>query len=131
MSADGAEVLTVHFDRNALRLTNDVPTRFDLSTAGPGLKVEARMSNRSRYDWGMCTDVRGVLLGDEEEAWTAVSGQLTIQVGPPGIRVSQPWRYRASIQLTGGVRGADRDPRSRAGPITLITWVGSIGGPTR
>jgi hypothetical protein len=61
-----------------------------------------------------------------------VSGLLTIQIAPPGIRVSQPWRYRASIRLSGAEFVGPTGTRVRvAGPVTLTAWVGSLGGPTR
>jgi hypothetical protein len=58
-----------------------------------------------------------------------VSGLLTIQIAPPGIRVSQPWRYRASIRLSGAEFVGPTGTRVRvAGPFTLTAWVGSLGG---
>lgn len=131
-SADGAEVLTVRADRDALQLSTAAPRTFDLSAAGPDLEVEARVANRAGYDWGLCKDVRGLQIGDEDEPWRAVSGLLTIQIAPAGVRVSQPWRYRASIRLSGGEFVGPTGTRVRlSGPVTMTMWVGSIGGPTR
>jgi len=131
-SADGAEVLTVRADRDAVPLSIAAPRTFDLSAAGADLEVVARVSNRAGYDWGLCTDVRGVQIGDEDEAWRAVSGLLTIEIAPPGIRVSQPWRRRASIRLSGAEFIGPTGTRVRlAGPVTITAWVGSLGGPTR
>ena len=61
-----------------------------------------------------------------------MSGLLTIQIAPPGIRVSQPWRYRASIRLSGAEFVGPTGTRVRlSGPVTMTAWVGSLGGPTR
>jgi hypothetical protein len=126
-SADGAEVLTVRADRDALQLSTAVPRTFDLSAAGPDLEVEARVANRAGYDWGLCKDVRFLPIGDEDEPWRAVSGLLTIQIAPAGIRVSQPWRYRASIRLSGAEFVGPTGTRVRlSGPVTLTAWVGSL-----
>lgn len=128
-SADGAEVLTVRADRQALQLSTSAPRTFDLSAAGPDLEVEARVSNRAGYDWGLCTDVQGLQHGDEDETWRAVSGRLTIQIAPPGIRVSQPWLYRASIRISGAEFVGPTGTRVRlSGPVTMTAWVGSSGG---
>lgn len=87
------------------------------------------MSNRAGYDWGLCTDVQGLQHGDEDETWRAVSGRLTIQIAPPGIRVSQPWLYRASIRISGAEFVGPTGTRVRlSGPVTMTAWVGSIGG---
>jgi hypothetical protein len=128
-SADGAEVLTVQADREALQLSTAAPRTFDLSVAGPELEVQVRVANRAGYDWGLCNDFRGVSIGDEDEPWRAVSGLLTIQVGPSRIRVSQPWRYRASIVLIGAEFVGPTGVRVRLpGPVTMRVWGGSIGG---
>ena len=128
-SADGAEVLTVRADRDALQLSAAAPRTFDLSAAGPDLEVEVRVANRAGYDWGLCKDVRVLPIGAEDEPWRAVSGLLTIQVAPPGIRVSQPSRYRASIRLSGAEFVGPSGARVRQpGPVTMTAWVGSFGG---
>jgi hypothetical protein len=131
-SAGGAEVLTVRAEREALQLSTAAPRTFDLSAAGPDVEVEARVSNRAGYDWGLCKDYRGLEHGDEDATWRAVSGLLTIQIAPPGIRVSEPWRYRASISLSGAEFVGPTGIRVRlSGPVTMNAWVGSIGGATR
>jgi hypothetical protein len=131
-SADGAEVLTVRAERDALQLSTAAPRTFDLSAAGPDVEVEARVSNRAGYDWGLCKDHRGLEHGDEDQMWRAVSGLLTIQIAPLGIRVSEPWRYRASISLSGAEFVGPTGIRVRLStPVTMNAWVGSIGGPTR
>jgi hypothetical protein len=128
-SADGAEVLTVRANRDALQLSTAAPRTFDLSAPGPDLEVEVRVANRAGYDWGLCKDVRALSIGDEDEPWRAVSGLLTIQVAPSGIRVSQPSRYRASIRLSGAEFVGPSGARVRLpGPVTMTAWVGSFGG---
>jgi hypothetical protein len=124
-SAEGAEVLTIRADSAALRLSPNAPRTFNLSASGPDLEVEVRVSNHAGRDWRLCSDIRVHETGDEEESWRAVSGLLTIQVDPAGVRVSQPERYRASIRLTGVEFVGPTGNRVRIRrPITLAAWVG-------
>ena len=123
-SDDRTEAITVHADRVLMALSTS-PQTFDLRVQ-PGLDVEVHVAEQPEDHWPFCTDVT-VINENRRETWRAVSGAITIELSPPGIRARLPLAYRATIRITGAEFTSTTGVRiKQVKPIVLTAIVGRL-----
>ena len=97
-----------------------------------GLRIEIHVYARARRSFPFCTDVLTPPTEGPfglDESWRAVSGTLTIQLSPPGIRAQAPQQRRATVSLTDAVFVNQAGARVRqTRPIVLRAIVGGVAG---
>ena len=128
-SADRMEAITVRAHKGQLGLST-APSTFDLAIQrNTIIEVSVDAFERPQRRWPYCTDVL-INDGSRKNTWRAVSGTVTFQLSPPGIRVHQPNLYRVSIQIDGVELVSPSGVRVRlSSPIRLTAIVGSgVGG---
>jgi len=102
-SGDRTEMIAVHADKRALRLS-ETPSTFDLSLPRPELGVSIEVFDRPVGESPYCTDV--IARSDSSqspssEKWKAVSGRLTIEVSRTRNLLKSGPIYRATVRLDG------------------------------
>jgi len=130
-SGERAETITVRADRDLIALST-TPAAIEIERQAAGLFVEIHVYARAKRSFPFCTDVGSPPDPGpygRDETWHAVSGTLTIQLSPPGVRARSPREYRAMISLTGAVFVNQSGTRVRqTQPIALTAVVGGWGG---
>jgi len=121
----------VRADRDLIALST-TPAAIEIERQAAGLFVEIHVYARAKRSFPFCTDVGSPPDPGpygRDETWHAVSGTLTIQLSPPGVRARSPREYRAMISLTGAVFVNQSGTRVRqTQPIALTAVVGGWGG---
>lgn len=132
-SGDRAEMMTVRADKQMLNLST-APAAFDIARQPSAIDVAIHVYALPRGNGQFCTDVGhglGTGPGALDEIWRAVSGNITIELSPPGVRARSPYLYRATIRITGAEFVNSSGVRVRqTQPIALSALVGgnSAGG---
>jgi TPR repeat protein len=123
-----AEVIAIRVDKMPLQLSSDTPRTFDLATHQNEIEITVDVFERPQRSWDFCTDVGGNDWG-RRERWRAVAGTVTIELGPPGLRARQPFKYRATIQIDGAECVGPTGVRIRSSqPIRVTAFVGGFSG---
>jgi len=121
-SADQAEALVVRATRFG---SSTQPVTLDIARQSAGLSIDVYMYPAAqRFDF--CSDARMFPNPDlpGPEIWHAVSGAITIDVSPPGVRSRMPDLRRATATLTDVVlRNTAGKTLSVARPVTLSALV--------
>jgi hypothetical protein len=126
-SADQAEALLV---RVTTLGSSPQPRTLDIARQSSGLSIDAYVyAAPQRFDF--CSDAK---IGPDPnvpapETWHVVSGGITIDVSPPGVRSRMPYLRRATVTLTNIVlKNTAGKTLNVAGPVRLGAFVGSVGG---
>jgi len=126
-SADRAEAVTVRASRNDLRLST-APQVFDIARQQVDLEVVVHVFESPQRSWRFCSDVGFSGPGNPLETWKAVAGAVTIELSPSGIRVREPYSYRARIRIEGAEFVSATGVRVRqVRPITVTAIVHNWG----
>jgi hypothetical protein len=126
-SIDRTEAIAIDASLEQLKLSTGSQS-FDLTVRPHGLDVAVHLFEQPRRRWPFCTDV---LEMDSSPAatWRAVSGAITLDVSPPGIRADNPSYRRVTIRLVGAEFVGPGGVRVRQlTPITLSALVGGVQG---
>ena len=130
-SDDRAEMMTVRADTKMLNLST-VPATFDIARQPSVIEIVIHVYALPRGNGQFCSDVgHGPATGPGglDETWRAVSGTITIELSPPGVRAREPQLYRATIRITGAefLNGSGARVRQTQ-PIALSAIVGGCFG---
>ena len=127
-SADQAEALVV---RATATIGSSVQrVTLDIARQSAGLSIDVYLYPAARR-FDFCSDARTPPNPDlpGPEIWHAVSGSITIDVSPPGVRSRMPYLRRATMTLTDVVlKNASGKTVNAARPLTLSALVGSVSG---
>ena len=130
-SSDHAEAIVLQVDQSALGLSTGTAT-VDIARQSNSVAVTVHVYAVPRRGWSFCSDVGesvGPGPGGLDETWHAVSGTLTIELSPPGVRARSPQLYRATIRLTNAEFVSRTGARVRqTQPIALSATAGGWGG---
>ena len=118
-------------DQTALGLSTGTAT-VDIARQSSSVGVTIHVYAVPRRGWSFCSDVGEPTSpgpGGLDETWHAVSGTLTIELSPPGVRARAPQLYRATVRLTNAElinRSGTRIRQTQ--PIALSAIAGGWGG---
>jgi len=126
-SADQAEALLL---RTSAIGSTPQPMAVDVARQSAGLSVDVYVyAAPQRFDF--CSDARTAPDPNlpPPETWHAVSGVITLDVSPPGVRSRMPYLRRATVTLTNLVlKNSTGKTVTFAGPVRLSALVGSHTG---
>ena len=123
-SADRAEAISVHADRETLNLVT-APRTIDLARER-AVSVSVHVYDRPMRSPVFCTDVG---FPRSDEVWRAVSGRITIELSEPGVSAREPHLYRATIRIDGAEFVSPSGQRTRqSAPIVITALVGQMFG---
>jgi hypothetical protein len=126
-TSDRAESISVRADRGALQLSSGTRS-LEIAAHPTSIAVNVSVYEQPIRGSEFCTDVR-ISPGPVAETWRAVSGRMTIELSPPGVRARSPHLYRATIRIDGAEFIDSSGRRHRhAAPIVLSAVVGSLMG---
>jgi hypothetical protein len=127
-SADQAEALVV---RGTTTIgSSPQPVTLDIARPSAGLSIDVYMyAAAQRFDF--CSDAKSPQNPDlpGPEIWHAVSGEITIDLSPPGVRSRMPDLRRGTVTLTNVVLKNSAGKTLNVGrPVMLSALVRSVGG---
>jgi hypothetical protein len=130
-SDDRAEMMTVRADTKMLNLST-APATFDVARQPSVIEIVIHVYGLPKGNGQFCSDVgHGTETGPGalDETWRAVSGTITIELSPPGVRARSPQLYRATVRISGAefVNGSGARVRQTQ-PIALSAIVGGWFG---
>jgi len=124
-SLDRGEAISVSVNEDFVPLTpgSSIVT---LALPHPGVSIEVHVYDRPTKSLPFCTDVAIGGLA-KLETWTAITGTVTIELSPRGVRALQPRLYRARVRITDVELTNTAGERIRqAPPVTLTAVVGTF-----